>query len=87
MSTRTSAVETSGTSAVETSAGFGVAVLAVGVVLWALQFGFGVFASWSWAMIVGGAWVVLGVLLLFPDVRLYTGARSPAEQYYASSED
>lgn len=75
------------TGAVDTSVGFGVAVLLVGATLWALQFSFGVFASWGWALIVGSAWTVLGVLLLFPDVRLYTGARSPAEAYHDAAED
>ena len=68
----------------ETSGGFGIAVLAVGIALWALQFTSGVFANWGWALVIGSAWTVLGVLLLFPDVRLYTGARTPAEAYYDS---
>lgn len=71
----------------DTSAGFGVAVILVGIALWTLQFAFGVFAGWGWALVVGSAWTVLGVLLLFPDVRLYTGARSPAETYYESTDD
>ncbi|MUW15343.1 hypothetical protein GJ633_12325 [Halorubrum sp. CBA1125] len=73
--------------AVEASAGFGITVLLVGAAMWALQFAFGVFAGWGWALAVGSAWTVLGVLLLFPDVRLYTGARSPAEAYYESTDD
>lgn len=57
------------------------AVIAGFTALWALGF---IDMSMS---IVGYAWVVLGVLLLFPDVRLYTGARSPSEEYYASTDD
>lgn len=71
----------------ETSAGFGIGVLAVGMALWALQVAFGVFASWGWALVFGSAWTVLGVLLLFPDVRLYTGVRSPAEAYHESADN
>ncbi|TKX73719.1 hypothetical protein EXE46_12660 [Halorubrum sp. GN11_10-6_MGM] len=75
------------TGAVDTSVGFGTVVLLIGAALWVLQFSFGVFASWGWALIVGSAWTVLGVLLLFPDVRLYTGAQSPAEAYHNATDD
>ena len=70
--------------AVEASAGFGAAVGTVGIGLWVLQLTVGIFASWGWALLIGSAWMVLGALLLFPDVRVYTGARSPAEAYYAA---
>ncbi|CDK39415.1 putative membrane protein [Halorubrum sp. AJ67] len=75
------------TGTAETSVGFGVVVLLIGAALWGLQFAFGVFAGWGWALAVGSAWMVLGVLLLFPDVRLYTGTRSPAETYHESVDD
>lgn len=71
----------------ETSVGFGVVTLAIGLALWLLQFSVGVFASWGWTLLVGSAWMILGLLLLFPDVRLYTGARPPAEAYYESASD
>jgi len=75
------------TRAAETSAGFGTVVLLIGIALWGLQFTFGVFASWGWALVVGSAWTVLGVLLLFPDVRLYTGAQSSAEMHHQSADN
>lgn len=68
----------------EASMAFGVAVLAVAVAVWAFQFTLGVFNGWGWALIVGSAWTILGLLLLFSDVRVYVGAKSPAEQYYAT---
>lgn len=60
-------------------------VVAVGIVLWLLQFSFAVFTNWGWVLAIGSARTVLGVLLLFPDVRLYTGVQSPAEAYHESS--
>ena len=71
----------------DTSVGFGVAATLVGIALWTLQSTFGVFAGWGWALAVGSTWTVLGVLLLFPDVRLYTGTRSPAEIYHESTDN
>ena len=71
----------------EVSAGFAVGVLAIAAGVWALQFTAGIFTSWGWALLVGSALTVLGVLLLFPDVRLYTGAQSPAERYHRSAEE
>lgn len=68
----------------EASVEFGVAVLAVAVAVWTFQFTHGVFDGWGWALIVGSAWTVLGLLLLFSDVRVYVGARSPAERYHRS---
>ncbi|MFD1569706.1 hypothetical protein [Halorubrum laminariae] len=75
------------TDSAEVSAGFAVSVLAVAAAVWALQFTVEIFTGWGWALLVGGALTVLGVLLLFPDVRLYTGARSPAERYHRSAEE
>ncbi|QKG92078.1 hypothetical protein HPS36_04180 [Halorubrum salinarum] len=68
----------------EASMAFGVAILAVAVAVWAFQFTLGVFNGWGWALIVGSAWTILGLLLLFSDVRVYVGAQSPAERYYAT---
>jgi len=71
----------------EASTAFGVAVLAVAVAVWALQFALGVFDGWGWALVVGSAWTVLGLLLLFSDVRVYLGARSPAERYHRTGSE
>jgi hypothetical protein len=68
----------------EASMAFGVAVLAVAVAVWAFQFTLGVFNGWGWALIVGSAWTILGLLLLFSDVRVYVGAKSPGERYHAT---
>lgn len=68
----------------EASTAFGVTVLAVAVAVWAFQFMLGVFNGWGWALIVGSAWTIMGLLLLFSDVRVYVGAQSPAERYYAT---
>ncbi|TKX78003.1 hypothetical protein EXE53_23510 [Halorubrum sp. SD626R] len=71
----------------EVSAGFAVSVLAVAAAVWTLQFTVGIFTGWGWALLVGSALTVLGALLSFPDVRLYVGARSPAEQYHRTAEE
>ncbi|MDB9252874.1 hypothetical protein [Halorubrum ezzemoulense] len=71
----------------EASMAFGVAVLAVAVAVWAFQFTLGVFNGWGWALIVGSAWTILGLLLLFSDVRVYVGAQSPAERYHAAGTE
>ncbi|WP_049983879.1 hypothetical protein [Halorubrum sp. BV1] len=71
----------------EASAGFAVSVLAVAAAVWALQFTVEIFTSWGWALLVGSALTVLGVLLSFPDVRLYVGVRSPAEQYHRTADE
>lgn len=80
-------VESRASGASEASAAFGVAVLAVAVAVWALQFTLGVFDGWGWALVVGSAWTVLGLLLLFSDVRVYLGARSPAERYHRGGSE
>ncbi|GAB7009645.1 hypothetical protein [Halorubrum trueperi] len=77
---------TIGSAGTEVSVGFGAGVLAVAAAVWTLQFTVGIFAGWGWALLVGSAWTVLGLLLLFPDVRLYAGVRSPAETYYRSGD-
>jgi len=82
MSVRSRASEAS-----EASAAFGVGVLAVAVAVWAFQFTLGVFDGWGWALIVGSAWTVLGLLLLFSDVRVYVGAQSPAERYHRAGSE
>jgi uncharacterized membrane protein YeiB len=71
----------------EASVEFGVAVLAVAAAVWTFQFTLGVFDGWGWALMVGSAWTILGLLLLFSDVRVYVGARSPAEQYHRSGTE
>lgn len=67
----------------ETSVTTGALLASIGVALWLLHYGFGIFAGWLWAMVIGGAWVLVGALFLFPDVRIYHGVRSPAERYYS----
>jgi len=72
--------------AAEASTAFGTIILLIGAAVWMSQFVFDVFTSWGWAMFIGGTWVVLGVLLLFPDIRLYTGAATAAEKYHQPSK-
>lgn len=71
----------------ELSSWFGATVLFVGVALWGLQFTVGVFNGWGWALAIGGSWMILGTLLLFPDMRLYAGAESPAELLYQAEAE
>lgn len=67
------------TEFIEASTPFGGFLVAVGVALMLLNATQAVFASWLWAVVVCGAWVAFGSLLLYPDVRLYQYDESPTE--------
>lgn len=63
----------------EVSVPVGGALLVAGLLAWGAQYALGIFAGWEAAVPIGGLWIALGALLLFPDMRLYRHGRSPLE--------
>lgn len=71
----------------ETSVPLGALFIALGVSVWALQFARGIFDGWIWAVVIGNAWVGIGALLLFADIRVYQFGQSPVEQLMVDGDD
>jgi|GEM_PF-4913331 len=67
------------TDCIEASTPLGGFLVVLGVSLLGLHAVQPVFASWLWAVVVGGAWIAFGSLFLYPDVRLYQYDESPLE--------
>lgn len=68
------------TEYLETSVPVGAGLIAFGVGILLVNYFFTVFTAWSWGLLVGGVWIALGTLFLYPDVRLYQYDQSPLEQ-------
>lgn len=68
------------TEYLETSGPVGIGLIALGMGILLANYFLHMFTTWSWALLVGGVWIVFGTLFLYPDVRLYQYEQSPLEQ-------
>jgi len=71
----------------ETSVPVGALCIALGVTMVLSHHYLGVFTSWTWAIVFGSAWLIMGSLFLYPDIRLYQYDRPPLEQLTDDIDD
>jgi len=64
----------------ETSVPVGAAFVLFGFGVLISNYYLGIFTDWTWAVIVGGLWAIVGALFFFSDIRLYQFDQSPLEQ-------
>lgn len=72
--------DTMGLNYDEVSVYLGVLLMLMGASLWVLQYTNSIFNGWGWSILYGSVFIVVGHLLLYSDVRVYIGNKSPTEE-------